>query len=117
MPVMTRETLRSQTVIKFKLICFQKKRKKETIDFDFLPKTFQSENFLFYFDCKRLRVTVVVDSWIILFWFLCLTSSERKVFFISAGCSTVNIISCTNRIMIGRVLQSGVCFQLMLAPT
>ena len=68
MPVMTRETLRSQTVIKFKLICFQIK-KKETIDFDSLPKVFQSETFLFYFDCKRLRVTVVVDSWIILFWF------------------------------------------------
>ena len=89
MPVMTRETLRSETVIKFKLICFQKK-KKETIDFDSLPKTFQSEKFLFYFDCKRLRFIVVVDSWIILFWFLCLIYFKRKVFFISAGCSTVN---------------------------
>ena len=89
MPVMTRETLRSQTVIKFKLICFQKK-KKETIGFDSLPKTFQSEIFLLNFDCKRLRVIVVVDSWIILFWFLFLIYFKRKVFFISAGCSTVN---------------------------
>ena len=78
MAVMTRETLRSQTVIKFKLICFQKEKKKETIDFDSLPKTFQSEIFLFYFDCKRLRVTVVVDSWIILFWFLRLIYLEEK---------------------------------------
>ena len=61
------------------------KKKEETIDFDFLPKTFQSERFLFYFDCKRLGVTVVVNSWIILFWFLCLIYSKRKVFFISAG--------------------------------